>query len=192
MPRLLVVLASTRPVRAGAPVADWFASRGRAHGGFDVELADLRELALPVLDEPKHPRFGDYEHDHTKAWSATVAAADAFALVMPEYNHSFTAPLKNAIDFLHAEWRRKPVGFVSYGGVAAGTRAVQALKPVTLAVGMMPATPAVHIPFVASRLADGVFTADEPLDQSADAMLDELLELQRLLMAGAGFEPAKD
>ena len=100
---------------------------------------------------------------------------------MPEYNHSFTAPLKNAIDFLHAEWQRKPVGFVSYGGVAAGTRAVQALKPVVLAVGAVPAVPAVNIPFFFQRIADGVFTADQPLQDAARDMLDELASLDGAL-----------
>jgi NAD(P)H-dependent FMN reductase len=181
MPRLLVVIASTRPGRAGLPVAEWFIARARAHEGFDVGVADLLELDLPFLDEPRHPRFGEYEHAHTKAWAEAVAAADAFAFVMPEYNHGYTAPLKNAIDFLGPQWRRKPVGFVSYGGVAAGTRAVQQLKPVALAVGLFPALPAVNIPFVGPRIADGTFTADEPLERGADAMLDELVVLDRAL-----------
>ncbi len=181
MPRLLVLIASTRPVRAGKPIGDWFASRARDHGGFAVEVVDLKELGLPMMDEEKHPRFGDYQNPHTLAWADTVDASDAFVFVTPEYNHSFTAPLKNAIDFVFAEWGRKPVGFVSYGGVAAGTRAVQALKPVCLAVGLVPATPAVNIPFMTKFIADDVFTPDEPLEQGADAMLDELVKLQETL-----------
>jgi NAD(P)H-dependent FMN reductase len=177
MPRLLVVIASTRPVRVGKPVGDWFDGRAREHGGFEVEVVDLKELGLPMMDEEKHPRFGEYQNPHTLAWADTVDSSDAFVFVMPEYNHSFTAPLKNAIDFVFAEWGRKPVGFVSYGGVSAGTRAVQALKPVCLAVNLSPAAAAVNIPFVASRIEDGVFTADEPLENGATAMLDELMEL---------------
>jgi NAD(P)H-dependent FMN reductase len=174
MPRMLVVIASTRPGRVGGPIAEWFVARARAHAGFEIEVADLKEIDLPMMDEPKHPRFGDYRHDHTKAWSATVGTADAFAFVMPEYNHGFTAPLKNAIDYLYAEWNHKPVGLVSYGQVAGGTRAVQLLKPVLLAVQARPVLPAVHIPFAPARIDDGTFTSDEQLDQAADAMLDAL------------------
>lgn len=181
MPRLLVVIASTRPGRVGLPVGTWFADRARTHGGFEVDVADLADLDLPMFNEAKHPRLGQYALEHTKAWAATVAAADAFAFVLPEYNHAFTAPLKNAIDYLNAEWRHKPVGFVSYGGVSAGTRAVQALKPVCLAVGLSPTGAAVNIPFVASFVEDGVFRPNEPLEQGADAMLDELLGLEEAL-----------
>ena len=181
MPRLLVLIASTRPVRAGEPVGDWFASRAREHGGFDVEVVDLKELGLPMMDEEKHPRFGEYANPHTIAWADTVDSSDAFVFVMPEYNHSFTAPLKNAIDYVFAEWGRKPVGFVSYGGVAAGTRAVQALKPVCLAVNLSPAAAAVNIPFVAKHIEEGLFTADEPLEKAASAMLDELIGLEAAL-----------
>ena len=109
-----------------------------------------------------------------------MAAADAFAFVMPEYNHGYTAPLKNAIDFLNAEWQHKPVGFVSYGGVAAGTRAVQLLKPVCAVLGLVPVNPQVNVPFVAKRIDGGTFTADEPLTAAAGEMLDALAA-----MAGA-------
>jgi len=182
MPTLMIVIASTRPGRVGLAVGRWFEGRARAHGGFEVEVADLAELRLPFMDEPNHPRLGEYSKQHTKDWSARVQAADAFAFVMPEYNHSFTAPLKNAIDFLHREWQHKPVGLVSYGGVAAGTRAVQALKPVLLAVKLAPLYEAVSIPFVAQFMDDeGVLQANEVMDQSADAMLDELLRMNDAL-----------
>jgi NAD(P)H-dependent FMN reductase len=182
MPKLLVVIASTRPGRAGLPVARWFVPRAAAHGAFEVELADLAELALPFVDEPHHPRLGRYVHDHTRRWSAMAAAADAFAFVMPEYNHGMTAPLKNAIDFLNAEWRHKPVGFVSYGGVSGGTRAVQQVKQVVAAVKMMPLVEAVSIPFVAQRIDDdGRLRAGEPLELAATAMLDELARTEAAL-----------
>jgi NAD(P)H-dependent FMN reductase len=176
MPKLHVILASTRPGRAGEPVAEWFVERAHAHGAFDVELVDLAEVALPFLDEPAHPRLRQYEHDHTKAWSARVDAADAFAFVTPEYNYGYPAALKNAIDFLHFEWQHKPVGFVSYGGVAAGTRAVQQLKQVVTTLKMLPLFEAVSIPFH-TRFIDeeGRVQANETMEAAADAMLDELL-----------------
>jgi len=182
MPRLQIVIASTRPGRVGQPVADWFTARAEAHGAFELEVVDLAELALPLLDEPHHPRLRRYVNPHTKAWSERVDAADAFVLVIPEYNHSFTAPLKNAIDYLHHEWVYKPVGFVSYGGIAAGTRALQALKPVVSILKMTPVAEAVNIPFVTQFIdEEGVFRPNEILEQAADAMLDELVRVESAL-----------
>jgi NAD(P)H-dependent FMN reductase len=176
MPTLHVILASTRPGRAGEPIAEWFVERAREHGAFDVELVDLAEVGLPFMDEPNHPRLRRYEHDHTKAWSARVDAADAFVFVTPEYNYGFTAPLKNAIDYLHFEWQHKPVGFVSYGGIAAGTRAVQQLKQVVTTLKMLPIFEAVSIPFHTQFIDDeGRVQANEIMENAATAMLDELL-----------------
>jgi NAD(P)H-dependent FMN reductase len=181
MPTLRIVIASTRPGRVGLPVAEWFTGVAEAHRGFDVEVTDLLELGLPFMDEPKHPRFGDYQHQHTRDWSAAVAASDAFAFVHPEYNYGYTAPLKNAIDYLHAEWQHKPVGFVSYGGVAAGTRAVQQLKQVVTALKLLPVTEAVNIPFVAQFLEDGAIVANDVMEQAAVGMLDELVRVEAAL-----------
>ncbi len=128
MPHLQIVIASTRPGRVGDRFGRWFADEARTHGGFEVEVVDLAEVALPFFDEPHHPKLQRYQHEHTKAWSATVTRADAVVFVAPEYNHGYNAVLKNAIDFLHHEWGDKPAGFVSYGGVASGTRMVQALE----------------------------------------------------------------
>ena len=177
-PVLLVVIASTRPGRVGLPVARWFADFARNHGGFDVEIADLAEIDLPMMDEPNHPRLRAYVHDHTHSWSAVVERADAVVFVMPEYNHSFTAPLKNAIDFLAQEWKHKPVGTVSYGGVSAGIRAVEALKPVLLALSMVPVNEAVLVPFVAQHVSgegeDRVFAPNEEIEIGAKDLLDAL------------------
>src|SRR5450755_2873294 len=162
MPKLLTIIASTRPVRVGLPVGNWFMDRARAHGGFELELVDLRELDLPLLDEPNHPRLRQYTQAHTHAWSAIVDSADAVVMVTAEYNYGYPAALKNAIDYLHHEWRYKPVGFVSYGGVAAGTRSVQQLKQVITALRMMPTGASVNIPFVNQFLGeDGTITPNE-------------------------------
>lgn len=183
MPTLLVVIASTRPGRVGLPVGEWFAERAAATDGWDVDLVDLAELALPLMDEPNHPRLRRYEHDHTRAWSARVDAADAVVWVMPEYNHAFSAPLKNAIDYLYAEWGGKPVGYVSYGGLSGGIRAVQALKPVLVGLGMHPVAVGVHLPFVHSMLDDERrFVPTEHVEHSADAMLAELERLHAVLV----------
>jgi NAD(P)H-dependent FMN reductase len=179
--RLMIVIASTRPGRAGLPIGSWFAAHASGHEAFDVDLVDLAELGLPFMDEPKHPRLREYTHQHTKDWSARVEAADAFVFVHPEYNHSYNAPLKNAIDFLHEEWRDKPVGFVSYGGVAAGTRAMQALKPVVAALHMVSVVEAVNIPFFFQFLEDGEMKPNDVLQDAATAMLDRLAVLAKTL-----------
>jgi NAD(P)H-dependent FMN reductase len=181
MPTLTIIVGSTRPGRAGQPIADWFADRARTHAGFDVEVADLAEIGLPLLDEPNHPRLGQYTKQHTKDWSAIVDRADAVVFVTPEYNYGYPAALKNAIDFLHREWRDKPAGFVSYGGVAAGTRAVQQLKQVVTTLRMTPVFDSVNIPFHAQLIKDGKFEATDLLNQAADTMLDELVRVESAL-----------
>jgi NAD(P)H-dependent FMN reductase len=181
MPVLRIIIASTRPGRAGLPVANWFIEVARAHGGFDVEVTDLAELDLPFMDEPKHPRFREYTHEHTRAWSETVAASDAFVFVMPEYNFGINAPLKNAIDYLHHEWHDKPVGFVAYGGIAAGTRAVQMTKQIVSALKLLPVYEAVYIPFVAARIDDGRFNPNDATEAAAGALLDELVRVEAAL-----------
>ncbi|WP_392544242.1 NADPH-dependent FMN reductase [Oryzobacter telluris] len=177
-PSLQVVVGSTRPRRAGSSVATWFLEAARGHGAFDVGVQDLAEWDLPMLDEPELPVLGGYQHDHTRRWAEVVARADAFVLVTPEYNHGYSAPLKNALDSVYAEWNDKPVGFVSYGGVSAGTRATGQLKEVVTALRMHPSHPAVNIPFVARHIDDArVFEPNPQLETAARLMLDELLVL---------------
>ncbi len=175
LPLLQIVIGSTRPGRVGKPIADWVAQEARDHGGFEIEVVDLAEVNLPLFDEPHHPRFGDYQHEHTKKWSATISRADALVFVIPEYNHSFSGAVKNALDYLHSEWQYKPVGLVSYGGVAAGTRAVQSLKPVLTALKTVPLAESVNIPFVGQFIRDGEFTPNDQLSASLKTMLDELV-----------------
>ena len=182
MPNLTIIVGSTRPGRAGLPISQWFTARAKDHGGFDVTVVDLAELDLPMFDEPEHPRFGRYTKRHTKEWSALIGAADAIVFVTPEYNYGYPASIKNAIDYLHKEWNYKPVGFVSYGGVAAGTRAVQQLKQVLTTLRMLPVFDSVNIPFYSQFLdADGTFHANAVMEQAADTMLDELVRTEAAL-----------
>jgi NAD(P)H-dependent FMN reductase len=182
MPRLQIIIASTRPGRVGLPVAEWFRDRAVKHGGFEVEVVDLAEVKLPMMDEPHHPRLRRYTHQHTKDWSATIDRADAYVFVMPEYNYGFTAPLKNAIDYLHQEWQYKPAGLVSYGGVAAGARAAQMIKQVVTTLKMTPVFEAVSIPFVNQLLdEDRRLVPNDVMTGSAKAMLDELVRVTEAL-----------
>jgi NAD(P)H-dependent FMN reductase len=178
MPRLQIITASTRTGRKGPAIAGWVQRLAEEHGAFDVELVDLAEVGLPLFDEPNHPRLQQYVHQHTKDWSTTVARADAFVFVTPEYNHSFPASLKNALDHLVREWGDKPAGIVSYGGVSAGLRAATALKPVLLALRMLPVVEAVSIPLFTQFLTDdGSFVPNAQVEGGAKAMLDELARL---------------
>jgi NAD(P)H-dependent FMN reductase len=174
-PVLQVIIGSTRPGRVGSAVADWIIDRARAHGDFEVEVADLAVLNLPIFDEPNHPRLRRYVNQHTKDWSEIVGRSDAFVFVIPEYNYGFNAATKNAIDYLHQEWQNKAAGIVSYGGVAAGTRAAQMLKQVMSALKIVPVTDSVNIPFVGEKLdEDGRLKPNEIMEGAATAMLDEL------------------
>ncbi len=175
MPKLTVILASVREGRAGEAIAQWFVTRAKEHGKFDVQLADLKELNLPILDEPHHPRLKKYVHDSTKAWSAIVDASDAFVFVTPEYNYTLPPALVNALDTVYHEWTYKPIGFVSYGGVSGGLRAVQTAKLMVTGFKMMPMIEAVNIPFFSQLIDAGVFKSNDVHDKAAPVMLDELL-----------------
>ena len=177
MPILQVITVSTRQARVGPVVAAWFVERARAHGKFEVEVVDLAEIDLPLFDEPKHPRFRDYQHEHTRRWSAVVDRADAFVLVTPEYNYGAPPSIVNAIDYLNAEWNYKAMGFVSYGGVSAGTRSVQMIKQLVTSLRVMPLPEAVSIPFFTQHIdkETGLFAPGPTQDTPAVTMLDELL-----------------
>lgn len=173
-PVLQVVIASTRPGRVGDKIGEWFVEEARKHDLFDVQVADLAELNLPMMDEPNHPSMHQYTHEHTKRWSEIVECSDAFVFVMPEYNFSFNAALKNAIDYLFVEWAYKPASFVSYGGISGGIRAVQMLKQVLTTLRMIPLTQQVAIPYANTMIDEGVFTPSESVARSVEPMLTEL------------------
>ncbi|MER5422578.1 NADPH-dependent FMN reductase [Streptosporangium roseum] len=132
MIRIAVIVGSTRPGRRGEAVARWVAEVAGRHaavtaGEATVEVVDLAEYGLPLLDEPVPAAFGQYRNAHTVRWAATIDSFDGFVFVTPEYNHSVPAALKNAIDFLYAEWNDKAAGFVGYG-IQGGIRAVEHLR----------------------------------------------------------------
>ncbi|MBI2390932.1 MAG: NAD(P)H-dependent oxidoreductase [Deltaproteobacteria bacterium] len=191
-PQLHVVVVSTRPARKGPALARWLVDRARAHGRFEVTLVDLREEDLPLLDEANHPRLAQYEHAHTRAWSAKVAGADAFVFVTPEYNYGVPAPLVNALDYLFHEWHYKAAGFLSYGGVSGGLRAVQMAKQLVTALRMMPIPEGVSVPMFAQLIDDsGAFAASELHERSATAMLDELFKWTTALSPLRASSPAR-
>lgn len=180
MATLGIVVGSTRPGRMGAQVARWVQGRAEVRPGLHVELLDLAEMELPFLDEEQHPSSRAYQHQHTRDWSRRVEALDAVVLVTPEYNSSFPAPLKNALDFLYLEWRRMPVGLVGYGMTSAGTRAVAALMPVLTALAMVPAG-AVQLPLRQRVDPAGRLRPVAADDAALDGLLGDLVELTTLL-----------
>jgi NAD(P)H-dependent FMN reductase len=125
--KIAIILGSTRPNRIGEAVAQWVHRIAAERGDADYELVDVKDLNLPLLDEPIPPSQGKYTQPHTKAWAARVDTFDAFVFVTPEYNHSTSAALKNALDFVYKEWNNKAAGFVGYGS-AGGVRAVEHLR----------------------------------------------------------------
>jgi NAD(P)H-dependent FMN reductase len=127
MTRIGIILGSTRPGRNGEQVAKWVYDIASRRSDAEFELVDLRDYPLPHLDEPLPPSMGQYQNEHTKAWADKIASFDGFIMVTPEYNHSTSGVLKNAIDYLYTEWNNKAVGFVSYGGVG-GARATEHLR----------------------------------------------------------------
>ncbi|OQP41096.1 NADPH-dependent FMN reductase [Niastella yeongjuensis] len=175
MNTIKIITSTTREGRKGIAIANWITDLAKQNNRYNIELLDLAQINLPFMDEPNHPRLKQYHYEHTKKWSETINTADAFIIVLAEYNFGFPAPIKNAIDYLYNEWMNKPVAFVSYGGVSGGLRATQMLKQVVSAVHMMPVTDQVNIPFFAKLIDDnGVFQPGEPIIKSAEAMLKGL------------------
>lgn len=136
MTKIKILAGSNRPNRFNIQPATWIFDLLKERADIEVELLDLQEIALPFLDEPLAPMYAQYSKDHTKAWSEKIGEADGFIFVTPEYNHSFSPVLKNAIDYLFHEWKFKPVSFVSYGALEGGSRAVEHLRGVAAQLHM--------------------------------------------------------
>lgn len=173
--KLTIILTSTRPGRVGKAVADWFHDYAQANSaGFEIGFADLQEINLPLLDEPNHPAKQQYEHEHTQRWSQIVDSSDAFVFVLPEYNYTAPPSFINAVDYLYNEWKYKPAGFVSYGGISGGIRSTETAKHLLNTVEMVPIKQQVMIPMVANHLEDGAFMPTDIHEQSAKAMLETI------------------
>ena len=174
MPNLLIIIASTRPGRAGLPVARWFEPIARAHGAFDVSVADLAEWNLPFLDEPKHPKLRGVHEGAHQALERRGGRRRRLRVRDARVQPRVQRPAQERDRLPPPGVAHKPAGFVSYGGVAAGMRAVQQLKQVLISLNMMPVNDAVAIQFIAKQIEDGELVVGELLEQAADAMLTEL------------------
>jgi NAD(P)H-dependent FMN reductase len=179
--RIAVVVGSSRPGRHADQVAEWLMGITRRRDTPEVEyhLVDLADDPLPLFDEELPPMAGSYAHAHTQRWAESVEAFDGFVFVTPEYNHSFPAVLKNAIDYLYAEWNDKAAAFVSYG-VAGGTRAVEQLRLVLAEVKVASVRSQVALTLstdftTADAAGRGACTPDQHHHDAAERMLDELI-----------------
>jgi NAD(P)H-dependent FMN reductase len=171
--KIAIILGSTRPGRNGAAVADWVVDRAAARTAAHYELVDLADHPLPHLDEAMPPTMGQYAREHTQAWAKTIGSYDGYIFVTPEYNHSTSGVLKNAIDYLYAEWNNKAAAFVSYGSLG-GARAIEHLRAILSEL---------QVAHVRQQLSFSMFTDFEnfstfaPGPQHADAavvMFDQL------------------
>ncbi|MFI7482931.1 NADPH-dependent FMN reductase [Kocuria sp. M1R5S2] len=173
MTRIAIVVGSTRPNRNAEDVARWVHEHASRRPDARYDLVDIAEQGLPLLDEPVPPSMGRYANEHTKAWSEKIASYDGFVFVTPEYNHSVPAALKNAVDYLYAEWNNKSIGFVSYGS-AGGTRAVEAWRLVAAELQMADVRAQVFLPF-GSEFDGNYFAPTEAAAQDLETVFDQVV-----------------
>lgn len=177
--KIKIIVGSTRQNRFSEHPARWISEEAKKVVGAEVELLDLRDYSLPLFNEPASPAMikGDYANEIVRQWARKIAEADAYIIVTPEYNHGYSAVLKNALDSVYKEWNNKPVGFVSWGGMA-GARSVEQLRQVAVELQMAPIRNAVHISsFWAlldenGRLKPGAL---DSLKDSAENFLNQLM-----------------
>jgi NAD(P)H-dependent FMN reductase len=174
MTRIGIILGSTRPNRNGEQVAKWVYDNASRRSDAEFELIDLRDYPLPHLDEPLPPSMGQYQNEHTKAWADKIASFDGFVIVTPEYNHGTSGVLKNAIDYLYAEWTNKAVGFVSYGAVG-GARAAEHLRLVAGELQMADVRQQVALSLLTEFENFTVFKPGDYYLAALDTLLDQVI-----------------
>lgn len=174
MIRIGVIVGSTRPGRKALDVAKWVMEIALLRSDAAYELVDIQDFDLPLLDEPVPPSMGQYSKPHTKAWAAKIASYDGFVFVSPEYNHGIPGALKNAIDFLFAEWNNKAAGFVSYGSMG-GVRSVESLRLVMGEIKIADVRSQVMLSLRTDFENYKVFMPADHHENTVTTMLDELV-----------------
>jgi NAD(P)H-dependent FMN reductase len=172
--RIAIIIGSTRPGRNGEAVAKWVHEIAKKRTDDEFELVDIKDFNLPLLDEPMPPIMGQYSKPHTKAWAAKIGSFDGYVFVTPEYNHGISGALKNAIDFLFAEWTNKAAGFISYGG-AGGARAVEQLRLVLAEVQIATVRNQVLLSMFTDFENFSVFKPDSRHEKSVNEMFDQVI-----------------
>lgn len=174
MLKIAIIIGSTRPGRKGEDVAKWTYEIARRRTDAEFELVDIKDYNLPLLDEPVPPSMGQYSQPHTKRWAEKIGSFDAFVFVTPEYNHATSGALKNALDFLFAEWGNKAAGFVSYGG-ASGVRAVENLRLILAELQVATVRAQVGLSLFSDFENFSVFKPDPRHEKSVNGMLDQVI-----------------
>lgn len=174
MIRIAIVSGSTRPGRNNEAVFRWVYELASRRDDAEFELVDIADYDLPLLDEPVPPSMGQYNKDHTKRWAEKIASFDGFVFVPPEYNHGVSGALKNAIDFLFAEWNNKAAGFVSYGS-AGGARAVEHLRGVMAELMIADVRAQVMLSLFTDFENFSVFKPDPRHEKEVATMLDQVI-----------------
>jgi NAD(P)H-dependent FMN reductase len=187
-PRIGIILGSTRPGRNGKQVADWVYDIASSRDDAEFELVDLLDYPLPHLDEPRPPSLQQYQEKHTVRWAAKIASFDGFVMVTPEYNHSTSGVLKNAIDYLYTEWNNKAVGFVSYGGVG-GARAAEHLRLIAGELQLADVRAQVTLSLVTEFENFTVFTPGDYQLPALHLTLDQVIAWSAALAPLRGSEP---
>ena len=176
MTRIGIIVGSTRPGRFGVQPAHWLLDLANQRGDAEYVLVDIDAAGLPIFDEPVPPMMRQPQNDHTKSWAATIEPLDGFIFITPEYNHSTSGALKNALDFLLYEWNDKPAAFVSYGSAAGGSRAVEHLRGIMAELRVFDIREQVLISNYWTRMDEqGRYQFSEADETAAAAMLDELV-----------------
>lgn len=188
MIKIQIILGSTRPQRQSEKVGKWVFEQLSQNKEIETELIDLRDYPLPFFDEPVSPAMfkmmkKDYSNEVAKKWAQKVAEADAYIIVTPEYNHGYSAVLKNALDYAYSEWNNKPITFVAYGGIVGGARSVEQLRQVAIELQMAPIREAVYIPMVWSGFDEEVY------NKGLDSLVKQLVWWAQVLKIGRAKTP---
>lgn len=184
MVKIQIIVGSTRPGRIGIQVGKWVTEELKKRKDIEVELVDIEDFNLPLLDEPMPAMMKQYTKDHTKIWSEKISEADGYIFVTPEYNHSISGALKNAIDFLSSEWNNKAAGIVSYG-YAGGIRAAENLRLIMGDLQIADVTAQVLF-FIGQDFENNTLKANEMHSKQLNSMLNQLVKWSEALKSIRG------
>lgn len=185
-PKIQVILSSIRQDRSGQVVADWAMSELAKRQDAEFELVDLKDYPMPLFDQATPPSVMEgkpYDIEEVKAWTEKVGEADGYIIITPEYNHSYPSALKNAIDYVYQQWNNKSVGFISYGSIAGGSRAVEHLRQVAAELQMADVRTAVHIPNIWAAFNQEGQLNDPSIGQPLETLTDQVVTWATALMS---------
>lgn len=180
MLKIGIVTGSTRPGRVNLQVAEWVKQIADKRSDVSFEIVDIADYQLPLYDEAVPAAYGQYAHEHTKKWAAKIGSLDGFIFVTPEYNHSFSPALKNAIDFIYGEWNNKAAGFVSYGS-GGGIRAVEQLRQIMSEIQIADVRAQVFMSLFSDFENFSVFKPDPRHEASLETVLDQVISWSKAL-----------